>query len=204
MSTSTNSQGESTPRGADEVDRRVIAEILDLARRSPSGVNAQPWMVRVLSRGLADRVVKHVLAREDDILRSDAARAYGETGSVIPLDPQVEYAEVSSEAQGRIARELRELGTGVAGLCLLDRRLGHGSQLDYGMFLQSVKLVGGSKGVLVNVWPAWQVTRQFLNSFGIMAEHELILCGLTFRHGGDVGLATDDRADAGPQIHWLD
>ena len=32
------------------IERELIAQVLNVARRSPSGVNTQPWQVRVLTR----------------------------------------------------------------------------------------------------------------------------------------------------------
>ena len=50
-----------------EVDRQLIEEILDVARRAASGTNTQPWNVYVLQGAARDTLVDKVCAAHDAI-----------------------------------------------------------------------------------------------------------------------------------------
>ena len=55
-----------------EVPRHLIEEILQVARRSPSGTNTQPWQVYVVQGAKRDALADQVCAAHDAIYRDPA------------------------------------------------------------------------------------------------------------------------------------
>ena len=49
----------------DPVPLETVRELLDCARRAPSGTNIQPWKVHVVAGEVRDRLVAEILAHRD-------------------------------------------------------------------------------------------------------------------------------------------
>ena len=68
-----------------EVTREMITDILEVARRSPSGTNTQPWQVYVLQGAARDSLVEKVCAAHDAIRANPAlAEEYREAYDYYP------------------------------------------------------------------------------------------------------------------------
>ena len=148
------------------VPREVIEELLDLARLAPSGVNTQPWRVYVLQGERRDEVVRQACAAHDAI-RADPALSerYREEYDYYPgqwFSPYVDrrrengwglygvlgIGKADKEKMHRQHQEnLRFFGAPVGLMFTIDRRLGRGSLLDYGMFLQTFMIAARAKGL---------------------------------------------------------
>lgn len=83
----------------DAVPRALIEEVLDAARRAPSGTNIQPWKVHVVSGDVRDRLCREVLAYRD---------AY-------PDDNKAEFPRTAKRKEPFVGR-MRTLGKAMYGL----------------------------------------------------------------------------------------
>jgi nitroreductase len=181
-----------------KLSRESIEDILAIARRAPSGVNSQPWQLLFLPGQRAREAAQLVADNAGALLRTAQAATFRECGSLWPVsDRAAPGAFVCDDAH--LLEQFRALDAPMAGLCLFDVRLGHGSQLDDGMFIQSIVLVARARGVRVRVLPAWQLATPVLREPFAIDANLVVLCGLAF---GDDGDALPDVDSGQPEIIW--
>ncbi len=141
------------------VDTATIREVLDTARWSPSGVNAQPWSVIVATgetrRRLGEALTNHVREGGPESAqynyypeewtepylgrrRACGFALYGAMG--------VERSDREARAEAML-RNFDFFGAPVALLVYLTHHIGEGGMADVGMFLQSVMLAAHGRGL---------------------------------------------------------
>ncbi|GJH14357.1 nitroreductase [Caballeronia novacaledonica] len=141
----------------DPVPRRVVEEILDVARSAPSNSNTQPWRVYVLTderkaalsealrrahaddghpplRHMPDALPHDMRSRQEAF----GMRYYGALG--VPKSDLQERARVT-------ARNFDFFGAPVGLIFAIDSTLTKYSWLDYGMFIQTVMLAARAVGL---------------------------------------------------------
>lgn len=177
----------------DPVPRGVVAEILALSSRAPSGTNIQPWKVRVLAGRERDRLAMAMV---------EAYLAKGEDGFNYPYNYYpVKWREpylgrrrkVGWDLYGLLgltrdnkegmakqhARNFDFFGAPVAMIFTIDHDMELGSWLDYGMFLENIMLAARGKGLdtcpQAAIASAHKVVREVL----AIPESEKIVCGIS-------------------------
>jgi nitroreductase len=142
-----------------EVSSEIIERILDAARWAPSGVNTQPWQVAVV-RGDTKRALQE---RLESSFHSGAAKAmdyqyypaewtgvYRERRKAcgLQLFSTLQISRADKDRQtAQWAANYRAFDAPVMLFFFMDRELGTGSFLDYGMFLQSLMLAAVEEGL---------------------------------------------------------
>lgn len=182
-----------------KLSRESIDEILAIASRAPSGVNSQPWQLLVLHGQRAAEAAQLVSQNAQALLQTGEAATFRECGSLWPVAASAAATPAYTDAQ--LLEQFRALEAPVAALCLFDVRLGHGSQLDDGMFIQSVVLVARSRGISVRVLPAWQLATPVLREPLALGADLVVLCALAFDEAGVAPAGVDS---ASPGIIWLE
>jgi nitroreductase len=142
------------------VDMECIVRILDAARHAPSGGNAQPWQVAVVSGEK-----KAALARAMEAAFRESGEAGGTDYNYYPLEWHEPYKSrrIACGVQlydalhiGRKDRErrmeqwvanYRAFDAPVVLFFFIDPSLEKGSYLDFGMFLQSLMLAAVEEGL---------------------------------------------------------
>ncbi|MGH8849007.1 MAG: nitroreductase family protein, partial [Polaromonas sp.] len=156
------------------VPRETIARLLEVASRAPSGTNTQPWKAYVLQGASKGRLVDKV-CQAHDALRAEPALA---------AEHQEEYDYYPEKWVSPYIDRRRENGWGLYGLLgigkgdkdrmhaqhqrnfrffyapvglmfTLDRVMGRGSLVDYGMFLQSIMVAARGHGLHTCPQAAW-------------------------------------------------
>jgi len=142
-----------------EVSREKITAILNAARWAPSGVNMQPWRVAVVSGESKQRLSEAIVAARDSGSTANPDYRYYpdewfepykqrriETGLALysALDIRKEDEKKRIDAWNN---NYRFFGAPVGLLVFLDRRLGQGSWIDIGMFLQNIMLAAHAEGL---------------------------------------------------------
>ena len=179
------------------VAREDIDAILDVARHAASGVNTQPWRVHVVT-GAAKQRLSQAIARIDDdpVLSAQLDDPY----DYYPVEWSSPYLDRRRKvgwdlygllgiAKGEKARMHAQHGRNyqffdapVGLFFTLDRVMGRGSLLDYGMFLQSLMVAARARGL--SSCPQVAFTR----FHRVIAEHlgipdqELLVCGMSLGH----------------------
>ena len=173
----------------------TIREILDIARRAPSGGNLQPWLVYVLNGDVRDRFVKLIEARLVD-------HPMGETPDyhVYPPDLQQPYRGRRSrvgqmlyellgvpreDRAGKLAhfaRNYRFFDAPAALIFTIDRNMEPGQWVDLGLFMQNIMLLAREYGLATCPQEAWAVWSGAIREFCKVPDNEIVFCGLAIGH----------------------
>jgi nitroreductase len=174
-----------------EVPRQLVAEVLAIASRAPSGTNLQPWRVHVLSGGSLAKLVAAACAAYDAADGSHQAEyPYYPVHFFEPylgrrrklgwdLYGLLGIGKTDGErmhAQQR--RNFRFFDAPVGLIFSMDRRMALGSWLDYGMFLQSVMLAARARGLDTCPQAAWTGYYRVVAEVLGFGEQEQLVCGM--------------------------
>ena len=190
------------------VPRELLAEILAIASRAPSGTNLQPWRVHALTGAARQRLVDAVCAAYDSDERGHSAEynyypaeffepylarrrkigwgLYGLLG--------IEKGDkVRMKAQMR--RNYEFFGAPVGLIFTIDRRMEQGSWLDYGMFVQSVMLAARARGLDTCPQVAWlDYHRIIAGVLGFDAQEQLV-CGMSLGYADPAAIENTLRTE---------
>src|SRR5690606_27752350 len=176
----------------DEVPRDLIDEVLRMASRAPSGNNAQPWQVTVLT-GQARRDFCEALTRaydDPDQSRYQGEYAYYPKQWVSPfLDRRRKvgwdlYGLLGIERGDKAAmhaqhrRNYQFFGAPVGLIFTINRILSQGSWLDYGMFLQSIMLAARAVGLHTCPQAAFVPYHEVVARQLQLPPEEMLVCGM--------------------------
>ncbi|WBY04063.1 nitroreductase [Ramlibacter tataouinensis] len=186
------------------VPRETLESVLALASRAPSGTNTQPWKVYVLQGASRDQLVRQVCAAHDAIYADPALAAeYREAYDYYPRQWVPPYIDRRREngwslygllgiARGekdrmhaQHQRNFRFFDAPVGLMFTIDRILGRGSLLDYGMFLQNLMVAARAHGLHTCPQAAWNgFARIVLPHIGA-GEHEMLVCGMSLGYADE-------------------
>ena len=175
------------------VPRELIERILNLAARAPSGTNTQPWKVTVLTGASKDALSDKILAAYND----PAERAqHTEAYDYYPaqwVSPYIDRRrkigwdmygllgltkDNKAGMQEQHAQNYRFFGAPVGLMFTIDRVMGKGSWVDYGMFLQTLMVAARAHGLDTCPQAAFnQFHRIILPHIGAGPDEELV-CGM--------------------------
>jgi len=175
------------------VPRPLIEKILASASRAPSGTNAQPWQVYVLTGDVRDRVCDRLCALFD---APEQAAAYRAEYDYYPREWFSPYLERrrevgwalygllgiergdSARIKAQHRRNFRFFDAPVGLLFTIDRKLTQGSWLDYGMFLQNVMLAARAHGLDTCPQAAFVQFHQVIAEELSIPENQMLVCGM--------------------------
>ena len=175
------------------ISQATVREVLDAASRAPSGVNTQPWQVRVLAgeplRSFCDQLCEVV---DDPVQAAQHQYEYAYypnewTSPYLDRRRQVGWAlygllgiergdHVRMHAQNR--RNFRFFDAPVGLIFTIDRVLQQGSWLDYGMFLQNVMLAARARGLETCPQAAFAQFHRVITAALDIPEHQMLVCGM--------------------------
>ncbi len=176
------------------VPRALLERVLDLAARAPSGTNTQPWKVTVLTGATKEALSHKILAAFNDAqerARHSEAYDYYPSQWVSPyIDRRRKIGwdmygllgltkEDKSGMHEQHGQNYRFFGAPVGLIFTIDKVLGQGSWLDYGMFLQTLMLAARAHGLDTCPQAAFnQYHRIILPHIGASGDEELV-CGMS-------------------------
>lgn len=185
----------------DPVPESTVREILEIASRSASGGNLQPWKVSVLAGAARDALVDAVADRmketpfgegpEYDIYPPDLEQPYrGRRGKVAAdMYALVGIERDDSEARARqMGRNFAFFDAPVGMFISIDRNMGPPQYSDLGIFLQSIMLLARERGLHTCPQEAWSLWGKSIREFTGIPQEELIFCGVS------LGYATPEAA----------
>lgn len=208
------------------VSRDTLRELLELASRAPSGTNTQPWKVYVLQGAGRDGLVEKVCAAHE-ALRTEPALAgeYSEEYDYYPqqwVSPYLErrrengwglYGLLGIEKGDKDAmhvqhqRNFRFFDAPVGMMFTLDRVMGRGSLVDYGMFLQNLMLAARARGLHTCPQAAWnRFSKIILPHIGAGSD-EMLVCGMSIGYADEAAVCNTFHTPRVPVdgfTHWLD
>lgn len=141
------------------VSKEQIRQILDAARWAPSGVNAQPWRVAVVSGETKQRITDTLIQARDDKLPENPDYDFYPAEWVEPYKGRRKntgltlYGALGITKDDPAARKkawynnYHFFGAPVGLLIFIDKGMGKGSWIDMGMFLQNMMLAATGLGL---------------------------------------------------------
>ncbi|WP_054019751.1 nitroreductase [Piscinibacter sakaiensis] len=179
------------------VPRETVLRILDVAARAPSGTNTQPWKVHVLTGQSLSTLADALCAAFDD---PAVARTHAEEYDYYPKEWRSPFIErrrkvgwdlygllgltrdnkAGMHAQHR--RNYRFFDAPVGLMFTIDRVMGQGSWLDYGMFLQNVMVAARAFGLHTCPQAAFNPFHRLIMAHLGAPEQEMLVCGMSLGH----------------------
>jgi len=208
------------------VPRETIAHLLEVASRAPSGTNTQPWKAYVLQGASRDALVEKVCQAHDALYADPALAAeYKEEYDYYPekwVSPYIDRRRANGwglygllnitkgdkdRMHAQHHRNFKFFDAPVGLMFTLDRVMGRGSLVDYGMFMQNLMVAARSLGLHTCPQAAW-------NGFGkIILPHigagpdEMLVCGMSLGYADETALVNTFRTPRVPASEfttWLD
>ncbi|PIE65198.1 MAG: nitroreductase [Desulfobacterales bacterium] len=171
-----------------DVSADQVTRILDAARNTPSGVNAQPWQVAVVS-GAKKKELGQLLEtafRNEQPGQMDYQyypRKWVEPYKTRRFQCGVQLYEAlgikrheKERRREQWVANFRAFDAPVMLLFFIDSGMGKGSYLDYGMFLQSIMLAAVSEGLATCPQAALGEYPVIVKDF-LGYDHDLVLIG---------------------------
>jgi nitroreductase len=180
-----------------QVKHPVLAHLLEVASRAPSGTNTQPWKVYVLRGASRDALVTKVCMAHD-ALRADPALAsgYREEYDYYPekwISPYIDRRRDNGwslygllgigkgdkdKMHAQHQRNFRFFDAPVGLMFTVDRIMGRGSLVDYGMFLQNLMVVARAHGLHTCPQAAWNGFSSIVMPHIGAGADEMLVCGM--------------------------
>jgi nitroreductase len=193
------------------VEARVIREILETAKRAPSGGNLQPWHVWVVA---GDELVRFkALIREK---MSANPRGEGTEYHIYPPDLKEPYKSrrfkvgedmyatigvARDDKMGRLmqfARNFEFFGAPCALFFAIDRQMQQGQWADLGMFMQSIMLLAREHGLHTAPQEAWAIWYKTVGEFLSIPPELMLFCGMGIGYGDPQAPINSLRSERAP------
>ncbi|MES2685176.1 MAG: nitroreductase [Pseudomonadota bacterium] len=208
------------------VPRETLEHLLALASRAPSGTNTQPWKVYVLQGASRDALVGKVCSVHDAIRANpDLAAQYPEEYPYYPekwVSPYIDRRRENGwglygllgigkgdkdKMHAQHQRNFRFFDAPVGLMFTLDRVMGRGSLVDYGMFMQNLMVAARGHGLHTCPQAAWNgFASIILPHIGAGAD-EMLVCGMSLGYADETALVNIFRTPrVSPQdfTTWLE
>lgn len=208
------------------VTQEQITQILELASRAASGNNAQPWKVYVLQGKSKNGLVEKVCAAHD-ALRADPSLAsqYPEEYDYYPQKWVGQYLERRREngwglygllgitkgdkdkMHAQHQRNFRFFDAPVGMMFTVDRVMGRGSLIDYGMFLENLMLAARERGLHTCPQAAWNGFAKVIMPHIGAGPQEMLVCGMALGYADEQAVVNTfytPRVPTQEFTRWLD
>ena len=208
------------------VPRELIEDILRVAIRAPSGNNAQPWKIYVLQGQSLAGLVGKVCSAHDALFANPALAAeYREEYDYYPrqwISPYIERRRENgwslygllgitksdkAKMHAQHHRNFRFFDAPVGLMFTVDRIMGQGSLLDYGMFLQNIMVAARARGLDTCPQAAWNGFSKIILPHLGAGPNEMIVCGMAMGHHDSQSIVNTLQTprESVPSItNWLD
>ena len=176
------------------ISKELISELLKVAARAPSGTNTQPWKVYVLAgdekKGLTERIMQVASDPAQLALAKEEYNYYPEkwTSPFIERRRKVGWDLYGLLGIGKADKERMQIqsaknydffGAPVGLMFSVDRIMGQGSLLDYGMFLQNIMVAARGRGLDTCPQAAWNHFNRAIGEYLGFAQNEMFVCGMS-------------------------
>jgi nitroreductase len=173
------------------VPEKLVREILEVAKRAPSGGNLQPWHVHVLAGEALTSFMKSIEAKS-------AHNALGEGTEYHIYPPQLKepyrsrrfkcgedlYATINVPREAKalrlqqFARNYRFFEAPVGLFFSIDRQMDRDQWADLGMFMQNIMLLACERGLDTCPQEAWAIWHKTIAEFLSLPPELMFFCGM--------------------------
>ncbi len=208
------------------VPRETLEQLLAIASRAPSGTNTQPWKVYVLQGASRDSLVGKVCAAHDAIRANpELAAQYKEEYDYYPenwVSPYIDRRRENGwglygllgigkgdkdKMHAQHQRNYRFFDAPVGLMFTLDRVMGRGSLVDYGMFMQNIMVAARGHELHTCPQAAWNGFAKIILPHIGAGDDEMLVCGMALGYADESALVNTFRTPrVGVQAFttWLD
>jgi nitroreductase len=181
----------------DPVSRETIAKLLNISARAPSGTNTQPWKVYVVEGEVLQDLCSKVCAAYDSIAANpELEKEYPASYDYYPnkwFSPYIDRRRengwglygllgiTKADKDKMHAQQRRNFEAFGAPVCIfytIDKELGRGSLLDYGMFLQNFMVAARGEGLDTCPQASWNHYSKIILPLIGAQDHEMLVCGM--------------------------
>ena len=181
----------------DPVPHDVVAAILDVAARAPSGVNTQPWKVHALTGGALAALSRAIVAAFDDPTTSrehiPEFNSYPDEWTAPYIDRRRKvgwdlYGLLgiakgdAARMHAQVRRNYEFFGAPVGLIFVVDRVMARGGVLDCGMFMQNVMLAAKARGLDTCPQAAFATFHQVIREELRLPPEQMVICGMSLGH----------------------
>lgn len=186
------------------VSRETLADILQVASRAPSGTNTQPWKVYVLQGASRDDLVAKVVEVHDAMRANPALAAeYREEYDYYPekwVSPYIDRRRengwslygllgIGKADKDRMheqqQRNFRFFDAPVGLMFTVDKVMGRGSLVDYGMFMQNIMVAARARGLHTCPQAAWNGFAKIVLPHIGAGPDEMLVCGMSLGYADE-------------------
>lgn len=207
------------------VPQDILKDILRVASRAPSGTNTQPWNVYVLQGNSRQTLVDKVCAAHDAVRLNPALAAeYTEAYDYYPekwVSPYIDRRRENGwglygllgigkadkdKMHLQHQRNFRFFDAPVGLMFTIDRVMGRGSLLDYGMFVQSLMISARARGLHTCPQAAWNGFASIILPHIGAGAQEMLVCGMALGYADPnevVNTFVTPRIAVDEFTHWL-
>jgi len=194
------------------VSRETLEHLLDLASRAPSGTNTQPWKVYVLQGASRDSLIGKVCAAHDAIRANpELAAQYTEEYAYYPekwVSPYIDRRRENGwglygllgigkgdkdKMHAQHQRNFRFFDAPVGLMFTVDRIMGQGSLVDYGMFMQNLMVAARGHGLHTCPQAAWNGFANIILPHVGAGDGEMLVCGMSLGYADETALVNTFR-----------
>lgn len=194
------------------VPRETLEQLLAIASRAPSGTNTQPWKVYVLQGDSRDSLVGKVCAAHDAIrANAELAAQYKEEYDYYPekwVSPYIDRRRENGwglygllgigkgdkdKMHAQHQRNYRFFDAPVGLMFTLDRVMGRGSLVDYGMFMQNIMVAARGHGLHTCPQAAWNGFAKIILPHIGAGDDEMLVCGMALGYADESALVNTFR-----------
>ena len=208
------------------VPRDTLTHLLEMASRAPSGTNTQPWKVYVLQGASRDTLVAKVCETHDAIRANpELASDYKEAYDYYPekwVSPFIDRRRENGwglygllgigkadkdKMHAQQQRNFRFFDAPVGLMFTLDRVMGRGSLVDYGMFMQNLMIAARGHGLHTCPQAAWNGFAKIILPHIGAGPDEMLVCGMSLGYADEAALVNTfrtPRVPAGDFTTWLE
>ena len=208
------------------VDRQTLTDLLQVASRSPSGTNTQPWKVYVLQGASRDSLCKQVCDAHDAIrVDPTLAAQYREEYDYYPekwVSPYIDRRRENGwglygllgigkgdkdKMHLQHQRNYKFFDAPVGLMFTMDRVMGRGSLVDYGMFMQNIMVAARGHGLHTCPQAAWNGFAKIILPHMGAGTDEMLVCGMALGYADESALVNTfhtPRVLVEDFTHWLD
>jgi nitroreductase len=186
------------------VSREMLTDILQVASRAPSGTNTQPWKVYVLQGASRDDLVAKVVEVHDAMRANPALAAeYREEYDYYPekwVSPYIDRRRengwslygllgIGKADKDRMheqqQRNFRFFDAPVGLMFTVDKVMGRGSLVDYGMFMQNIMVAARARGLHTCPQAAWNGFAKIVLPHIGAGPDEMLVCGMSLGYADE-------------------
>jgi nitroreductase len=186
------------------VDPALIKDVLAISSRAPSGTNTQPWRVYVLQGKARDTLVDKVCSAHDELRANPAlAASMKEEYDYYPekwVSPYIDRRRENGwslygllgigkadkdKMHFQHQRNYRFFDAPVGLMFTMERVMGRGSLMDYGMFLQNIMVVARARGLHSCPQAAWNGFAQIIKPHIGAGPDEILIGGMSLGYADE-------------------